>query len=53
MVSVFLVNQVNIPVVHQHWCSELGTWVDVWAESEVKRGGLKGNTTVDLDSLSC
>ena len=41
MAPVFLVNRVNVPVIHQHWCSELGTWVDVWAESEVKRGGLR------------
>lgn len=53
MVPVFLVNRVNVPVVHQHWCSELGTWVDVWAESEVKRGRLKGYTTVDREYLSC
>ena len=26
MVSAFLVNRVNVPVVHQHWCLELGTW---------------------------
>ena len=39
MVPAFLGNRVNVPVVHQHWCSELGTWADVWEESEVKRGG--------------
>lgn len=39
MASVFLVNWVNVPVAYQHWCSELGTWVDIWEESEVKGGG--------------
>lgn len=34
----FLVSWVNVPMLNQPRCSELGTWVDVWEESEVKGG---------------
>lgn len=42
MVSVFLVNRVDVWVVYQRWHSELGTWIGVWEKPEVKRGENEG-----------
>lgn len=54
MVSVFLVNRVDVWVVYQRWYLELGTWVGVWEKSSQERGRMKGNTTtVDAGFLSC
>lgn len=40
MLSLLFVNWVNVPVAYQHWHPELRTGVDVWVESEARRGGL-------------
>lgn len=42
MVSVFLVNRVDVWVVYQRWHSDLGTWVGVREKSQVKRGENEG-----------